>query len=121
VLIMDASDPIRFLDAANADPELNARVQAAFERGAMTSASEIMRLAEEAGFRFTQQEFESAVRKNMQQRFAAGAVELADVLRASSKKAPLESSCAKGCLSYTKSWHPSDEFAYDRQAPTGEA
>ena len=117
---MDATDPIRFLDAANADPELNARVQAAFERGAMTSASEIMRLAEEAGFSFTQQEFESAVRKNMQRRFAAGAIELADVVRQSSKE-PLESSCAKGCLSYTKSWHPSREFTYEPQAASGEA
>ena len=78
---MNASDPIEFLDAANTDPELNARVLAAFERGAMASAGEIMRLAEEAGFSFTRQEFESAVSKNMQQRFAAGAIELADVVR----------------------------------------
>lgn len=117
---MDASDPIQFLDAANTDPELNARVLAAFERGAMASASEIMRLAEEAGFSFTQQEFESAVRKNMQRRFAAGAIELADVVRQAGRKPP-ESSCAKGCLSYTKSWHPSRDFAYEPQAAPGEA
>jgi predicted ribosomally synthesized peptide with nif11-like leader len=114
---MSSADPIRFVDAANTDPDLNARVNAAFEKGAMRTAEEIMRLANEAGFDFTREEFESAVRKNLQQRFAGGAIELADVVL-QSKKEPLESSCAKGCLSYTKSWHPSDFHAYDPQAGT---
>lgn len=103
---------IRFLDAANQDPELNKRIKAALERAALSSAEEIMKIASEAGYSFSRDDFEATVRTTMRERFAAGEIQLADAVSAG-KKVPLESSCAKGCLSYTKSWHPSGFFAYD--------
>jgi hypothetical protein len=108
-------DPIKFLDAANIDPDINQKVQHAMEKGALVTAEEIMKIARSAGFEFSKEEFESAVRRNMEERFASGEIGLADAV-AAKKKPPLESSCAKGCLSYTKSWHPSASFEYVRQA-----
>jgi hypothetical protein len=87
------------------------------EKGALVTAEEIMKIARSAGFEFSKEEFESAVRRNMEERFASGEIGLADAVAAKKKpKPPLESSCAKGCLSYTKSWHPSTSFEYVRQA-----
>lgn len=109
------SDPIKFLDTANIDPDINKKIQHAMEKGALITAEEIMKIARSAGFDFSKEEFESAVRKNMEQRFSSGEVGLADAVSRKKTK-PLESSCAKGCLSYTKSWHPSSFFEYERQA-----
>jgi hypothetical protein len=110
-----SSDPIKFLDAANMDPGINEKVQQAMEKGALMTVEEIMKIARSAGFEFSKEEFESAVRRNMEERFASGEIGLADVA-AKRRPKPPESSCAKGCLSYTKSWHPRAFFAYEPQA-----
>jgi hypothetical protein len=110
-----SSDPLKFVDAANIDPDINRKVQEAMEKGALITAEEILKIARSAGFEFSKEEFESAVRRNMEERFASGEIDLADVASRRRPKPP-ESSCAKGCLSYTKSWHPSAFFAYVRQA-----
>ena len=110
-------DPIKFLDAANIDADINQKVQHAMEKGALITAEEIMKIARSAGFEFSKDEFESAVRRNMEERFASGESALAnDVAAKKRPKPPLESSCAKGCLSYTTTWHPSEFFEYVRQA-----
>lgn len=111
-----SSDPIKFLDVANIDPEINKKIMMAIEKGALITADEIIKIAQSAGFEFSKEEFESAVRKNMEERFASGEIGLADVVSNENRAKPPESSCAKGCLSYTKSWHPSDFFKYQRQA-----
>lgn len=110
-----STNPIKFLDAANTDPEINKKVEEAMEKGALVTVDELMKIAHHAGFEFSKEEFESAVRRNMEERFASGEVGLSDVVH-KERRRPLESSCAKGCLSYTKSWHPSEFFEYERQA-----
>lgn len=102
------SKAMEFLQKAQKDKKLSDRVTAAVERGAKLTAEEVLQIAEEFGYSFTRAEFEREVRRDISARFAAGEANLADVAGALKPARPLESSCAKGCLSYTKSWHPSD-------------
>mgnify|MGYP003584014079 CR=1 FL=1 len=104
------SAPLEFLRKAQEDPKLSAAVFAAVEKGGMATASEVMRIAKEAGYSFTKEEFERAVRRSISKRFLAGESSLATVV--SAQDTP-ESSCAKGCLSYTTSWHPTEELFND--------
>ncbi len=103
------SGPLEFLSRAQKDPKISASVKAAVEKSYTSMADEVMRIAREAGYRFTKEEFQSEVRRSIESRFAAGDKNLADLIGTKAATA-LESSCAKGCLSYTKSWHP-DEVA----------
>ena len=100
-----ASKPLEFIAHAQTDAKTSARVQAAIEKGSMVTAAEVLKIAKSAGFDFTREQFERAVKKSYAERFAAGDKSLADVV-AKAKPRPPESSCARGCLSYTKSWHP---------------
>src|SRR5690242_14521122 len=102
------SAPLQFLADAQTDPKLSVRVLAAVERGGKLTGEEIVQIAEEFGYSFTRREFERDVRRDMEERFKAGDESLADVAGKKKPPGPPESSCAKGCLSYTKSWHPSD-------------
>src|SRR5438477_13062862 len=103
---MKYSQPLEFLAKAQEDPKISDRVLAAVEKGGQVTAEEVVRIAREAGFSFSKEEFEKAVRQNIEERFAAGEEGLATTLKT---KKPPESSCAKGCLSYTVSWHPTRE------------
>ena len=97
--------PLDFLTQAQSDKNTSAAVQAAIEKGAAVTAAEVLKIAKKAGFEFTREQFERAVKKSYATRFAAGDKSLGDVLAKVKPKPPL-SSCARGCLSYTKSWHP---------------
>ena len=99
------SKPLEFLAKARKDRKLSDRVSAAVERGGKVTAEEVLQIAQEFGFKFTRAQFERDVKRDMADRFAAGDASLADVLARARPKPPL-SSCARGCLSYTKSWHP---------------
>src|SRR5437764_14762362 len=103
---MTHSKPLEFLAKAQEDPKISDRVLAAVEKGGQVTAAEVLRIAHEAGFSFTKEEFEKAVRQSIEERFAAGEQALATSLK---PRRPPESSCAKGCLSYTVSWHPTRE------------
>jgi hypothetical protein len=99
--------PMEFLAKAQEDAKLSARISAAVERGGRVTAEEVLQIAKEFGFSFTSAQFESAVKRDYAARFAAGDTSLADMM-AKPRPKPPESSCARGCLSYTKSWHPSN-------------
>jgi hypothetical protein len=99
-----SSDPIAFLAKAQEDEKLSHRLIAAIERGGQVTASEVLDIANEFGYSFTRAEFEQAVKRDYLKRFAAGDASLADVARPKPK--PPNSSCAKGCLSWTKSYCP---------------
>jgi hypothetical protein len=99
--------PIDFLAQAQTNAKLSARVEAAVVRGNTVTAGEILEIAREFGYTFTRAEFERAVKQDIVRRFNAGDESLADVVAMIKKKSkPVPSSCADGCLSYTKSWHP---------------
>ena len=100
-----SAGPLDFLALAQADKKISAAVQAAIEKGAMVTAAEVLKIAQNAGFEFTREQFERAVKKSYAARFAAGDKSLSDVVAKVRPRPPL-SSCARGCLSYTKSWHP---------------
>jgi Nif11 domain len=97
--------PLEFLKHAQSDARTSAKVQAAIEKGARLTAAQVLKIAKTAGFKFTREQFERAVRRSYAQRFAAGDKSLADMVQRVRPRPPL-SSCARGCLSYTKSWHP---------------
>jgi hypothetical protein len=105
--LVKQSKPLEFLALAQKDAKLSARVSAALEKGAMVTAQEVLAIAKEAGYSFTRAEFERDVKKSYAERFSAGETSLVDVV-AKRKPKPPESSCAKGCLSYTTNWHPKD-------------
>jgi Nif11 domain len=99
------SKPLDFIEHAQTDAKTSARVQAAIEKGAAVTAAEVLKIAKSSGFEFTREQFERAVKKSYNERFAAGDKSLSDVVAKVRPRPPL-SSCARGCLSYTKSWHP---------------
>jgi predicted ribosomally synthesized peptide with nif11-like leader len=108
------SAPLEFLSRSQTDPKLSSQVAKAVEKGGMTTADEVMRIAKNAGYSFTSEEFETAVRGSIEARFKAGDQTLSRVVNATGA---LESSCSKGCLSLTISWHP-DEVKTAASRPT---
>jgi Nif11 domain len=102
---MTDASPIEFLARAQEDPKLSARVLAAVERGGRVTAEEVLEIAREFGYSFTRAEFEREVKRNMAERFKAGDESLADVMAKRPTKPP-QSSCARGCVSWTTNWHP---------------
>lgn len=97
------SQALEFMRHSQVSRELSQRILKAVEKGGLVTAEEVMKIATEAGYSFTREEFEIAVRSSIVERFRAGEHALASVVNAND---PPESSCAKGCLSYTYSWHP---------------
>ena len=99
----EKSQPLEFLKEAQINRELSKQVLEAIRKGGMVTAEEVMRIAKSAGYSFTREEFETAVRASIVERFRSGERGLASVVNVDD---PPESSCAKGCLSYTTSYHP---------------
>jgi len=110
VTVPEKSVPLEFLERAQSDPAISARILKAVLRGSMLTADEVLQIAQEFGYSFTCEEFEREVRRDMERRFKAGDDSLSDVVGTKKPPKPPESSCAKGCLSYTKSWHPTAEL-----------
>ena len=102
--------PLEFLHKAKTDAEIRQRVMAAWERGTNLAADEVLAIAREAGYSFDRKEFEQAVLSDMEKRYAAGDKKLAAVFGNHELKAPPESSCAKGCLSYSINYCPSPPY-----------
>ena len=100
------SKPLEFLARAQDDATLSKQVLEAIEKGGQVTSEAILQIAKSAGFSFSKEEFQAAVIRSLDDRFATGDTTLADVAGPNKPVDPPESSCAKGCLSYTKSWHP---------------
>ena len=100
---METPSPLDFLNQAQTDPKLSARVVRAIERGGRVTGEEVLEIAQEFGFSFTREEFERAVLQDMARRFEAGESKLGDLM--DQADAP-ESSCATGCVSWTTNYHP---------------
>lgn len=105
---MKRSKTVEFLAKAEKDPKLGQRVFAAVERGGRVTAEEVLEIAKEFGFSLTRAQFEKEALRDIERRFAAGEQDLAVPLgkKKKPKPKPPESSCAKGCLSWTVNWHP---------------
>lgn len=103
-----SSKTLEFLARAQKDKKLGARVLAAVERGGRVTAEEVLQIAKEFGYTLNRAQFEKDVRADLESRFAAGEVDLGVVLgkKKRPRPKPPESSCAKGCLSWTVNWHP---------------
>ena len=99
------SKPLDFLAKAQRDKRLSDRVLLAVERGGKVTGEEVMEIAKEFGYSFTQAEFERDVKRSIAEKFAAEASLAAKPKPKPVPKPPL-SSCARGCLSYTVNWHP---------------
>jgi hypothetical protein len=110
---MKRSKTLEFLAKAEKDPRLGRRVFAAVARGGRVTADEVLEIAREFGFSLTRAQFEKEALRDMERRFAAGEQDLAVALgkKKKPKPKPPESSCAKGCLSWTVNWHPPIEAA----------
>jgi hypothetical protein len=105
---MKRSKTLEFLARAQKDRKLGARVLTAVERGGKVTAEEVLQIAKEFGYSIKRAEFEKEVLRDLERRFAAGEEHLEVVLgkKKKPKPKPPESSCAKGCVSYTVNWHP---------------
>jgi len=101
---MKESSPLDFLARAQEDTKLNARILAAVVKGNMVTADEIIQIAQEWGYLFTQYEFQEAIKRHFAEMFKKDEEESGQPQESSP-----QSSCAYGCLSYTKSWHPTME------------
>jgi len=97
------NDVTDFLQQSQNNRKLAGQILKAIEKGGLVTAKEVMKIAEEAGYSFSREDFEVTVRNAIVERFRAGELGLASTVNAND---PPESSCAKGCLSYTVSWHP---------------
>ena len=102
----DKSGPLEFLERAHSDPKLSQRVFAAIENGNKATAEEILRIARDSGYSFTQSQFEKAVTKAIAQRFASGDPVVAGRHLVTKLDDAPESACSRGCLSYTHNYHP---------------
>ena len=102
------STALRFLQDAESDPVLSARVLRALERGGRVTAEEIMEIAKEFGYSFSRTQFESDVRNSFKDRLAPGEQIITELARKKGKPKPKppDSSCAKGCVSWTTNYHP---------------
>lgn len=105
---MKRSKTLAFLAKAQTNRRIGARVLAAVERGGRVTAEEVLQIAKEFGYSISRAEFEREVRRDLDRRFAAGEEQLGLVLGKTKRPRPKppESSCAKGCLSWTVNWHP---------------
>jgi hypothetical protein len=101
--VTDKCKALEFLNHSQIDRDLSQQILEAVRKGGMVTAEEVMGIATKAGYSFTREEFETAVRSSIIERYRAGEHGLASVVNVND---PPESSCAKGCLSYTTSWHP---------------
>ena len=100
------SKPLQFLEKAETDPKLSARVIKAIERGGKVTAEEVVQIANEFGFSFTQKEFEKEVERNIGERFGGGEEELARAAKPKPVPKPPLSTCARKCLSWSKTYCP---------------
>jgi Nif11 domain len=104
---MKRSNPMDFLSKAQKNAKLSARVLAAVERGNLVTSEEVIQIAKEFGYSFSRQQFETAVKKAIAQQFKGKDLSEAQIgTSARRRPKPPLSSCARGCLSYTISWHP---------------
>ena len=97
------NEPRSFIEHVQENDGIKKRLLAIFESGGSATMDRITELAAEAGFRFSADEFQATMRQNLRERYQAGELDLEELVTA---KDPPMSSCASGCLSYTKSWHP---------------
>jgi hypothetical protein len=102
-----SSSPLEFLQAAETDSKLGQRVLKAVERGGRTTAEEVMEIAAEFGYTFSRREFEAAARSASEAKFSERSAALKP--KPKPKPKPPESSCAKGCLSYSVNYCPEFE------------
>ncbi len=92
-----------FLKRANTDKKLIKKIYHVLEKHGKAQAEDILSLAREEGFSFTTAEFEEAVLKDVDQQFSA--TKETATQPAAKPKPPL-SSCARGCLSWTRNYCP---------------
>jgi hypothetical protein len=107
---MKKSQALKFLEKAEKDPKIRNRVIAAMERGGNVTADEVVQIANEFGFKITRSQLQKDAKSRMSERFDAGDANVQAVARTKPTTAPPKppmSSCASGCLSWTKSYCPS--------------
>ena len=105
------SNPLEFLVKAQTNPKISARVLAALERGNKVMAEEVLQIAKEFGYSFTQSQFENEVKKAFKSKFDYEELEYypglpREVARRRPRPRPPMSTCPRGCVSWTTNWHP---------------
>jgi nitrogen fixation uncharacterized protein len=104
---MKRSRTMEFLAKAQKDRKLGARLLAALERGGTVTAGEVLQIAKEFGYSLTRAQFEREALRDLERRFEQGETDLGIILGKGMKPRPKppQSSCAKGCLSWTVNYH----------------
>jgi hypothetical protein len=105
---MQADSPLEFLARAQEDPNLSTRVLSAIERGNLVTAEEVLEIARDAGYSFSREDFEREVKGDMEKRFTEeGEGDVSGYMQLAIRADSPESSCAKGCLSWSINYCPS--------------
>ena len=108
----ERADVMEFLAKSKTDAKLGEKILKVFEAQGIESANQIMKIAHDEGFAFSQVEFEAGVRESIAATFSGGkqADETPEGGVERARPRPPMSTCARGCLSYTVNWHPVDPF-----------
>ena len=94
-----------FIAKSKTDPDISSRIMEIFTTHGSAAAKEILQLATDHGFSFSQSELEETVRGQTAKQMGE---EAKTKVVPEARPRPPMSSCARGCLSYTHSWHPID-------------
>jgi hypothetical protein len=95
-----------FIAKSKSDPKMSSRIMEIFATHGSAAAKEILQLATDHGFSFSQSELEETVRGQTAKQMGGEAqAQNLPGERLTISRPPM-SSCARGCLSYTHSWHP---------------
>ena len=108
-----SSQPLKFLAQAEKNKKLRSRVVAAIERGNKVTAEEILQIAKEFGFSFSQSQLQNEAKKVISDKFETkdetGTAAMAKPKPKPKPKPvpkPPDSACAKGCISWSKTYCP---------------
>jgi hypothetical protein len=96
------SEVLDFLTKTREDSQLTKALLEIISKHGNAQQSEIIALAHKHGYTFTDSQFRDVMLKEAGDKFAARRLHIPIVN-------PPESSCAFGCISWTRNWHPPDE------------
>lgn len=103
--------PLDFLKTSLEDESLGEKIHKAIERGGMLTAKAVMEIAACEGYSFSREEFQEAVLRQYREKFEAGDASFEVFFGPNAAANPPESSCQKGCISWTyNNYHPGQDL-----------
>jgi hypothetical protein len=89
---------LEFLGRTRKDSELSEKMVALFSKHGRAQQTELIAMAHELGYTFTDEQFRAAMTDKIATQFSSR--------EPLPKPEPPESACGSRCISYTRNWHP---------------